>query len=40
MYFYWNRSVFGLTALLYRLRDLVDVCELMKQESRILNQRR
>lgn len=39
MYFYWNRSVFGLTALLYRLRAQVDVGELMEQESLILHQR-
>lgn len=39
MYFYWNRSVFGLTAMLYRLRAQVDVGRVMQQESRILYQR-
>jgi hypothetical protein len=39
MYFYWNRGVFGLTALLYRLRARVDVGELMEPESRMLHHR-
>jgi len=32
MYVYWNRSVFGLKALLYRLRAQVDVHEVSRQE--------
>ena len=34
MYTYFNRSVFGLRALLYRLRAQVDVRELHRQEAR------
>jgi len=34
MYVYWNRSVFGLKALLYRLRAQVDVHEVVRQERR------
>jgi aarF domain-containing kinase len=34
MYIYFNRSVFGLRALLYRLRAQVDVRELHRQEAR------
>jgi aarF domain-containing kinase len=32
MYVYWNRSVFGLKGLLYRLRAHVDVNEVLRQE--------
>jgi len=32
MYVYWNRSVFGLKALLLRLRAQVDVTEIVRQE--------
>jgi predicted unusual protein kinase regulating ubiquinone biosynthesis (AarF/ABC1/UbiB family) len=32
MYVYWNRSVFGLKALLYRLRAQVDVHAVIRQE--------
>ena len=32
MYVYWNRSVFGIKALLFRLRAQVDVQEVIRQE--------
>jgi predicted unusual protein kinase regulating ubiquinone biosynthesis (AarF/ABC1/UbiB family) len=32
MYVYWNRAVFGLKAILYRLRAQVDVHEVLRQE--------
>ncbi|MGA7240091.1 MAG: hypothetical protein WBY44_30695 [Bryobacteraceae bacterium] len=32
MYVYWNRSVFGLKAMLFRLRAQVDVHEVVRQE--------
>ena len=32
MYVYWNRSVFGFKALLYRLRAQVDVHEVLRRE--------
>jgi predicted unusual protein kinase regulating ubiquinone biosynthesis (AarF/ABC1/UbiB family) len=32
MYVYWNRSVFGLKALLYRMRAQIDVHEVLRQE--------
>jgi hypothetical protein len=32
MYVYWNRSVFGFKALLYRLRAQVDVHAVVRQE--------
>jgi len=35
MYVYWNRSVFGLKALLYRLRAQVDVHAVVRQERRV-----
>ena len=34
MYVYWNRSVFGLKALLFRLRAQVDVHAIVRQERR------
>ncbi len=32
MYVYWNRSVFGLKAMLFRLRAQVDMHEVIRQE--------
>ena len=32
MYVYWNRSVFGLKAILYRLRAQIDLHEVLRQE--------
>jgi len=32
MYVYWNRSVFGLKALLFQLRAQVDVNEIFRRE--------
>ena len=32
MYVYWNRSIFGFKAVLYRLRAQVDVNEVLRQE--------
>jgi len=39
MYVYWNRSVFGLMAILYRLRAQVDVNAVIRQEREIWHQR-
>jgi aarF domain-containing kinase len=37
MYVYWNRSVFGIKALLFRLRAQVDVHEIVRQERPLMN---
>ncbi len=37
MYVYWNRSVFGLKALLLRLRAQVDVHEIVRQERPLMD---
>jgi hypothetical protein len=34
MYVYWNRSVFGFKAMLFRLRAQVDVHAVVRQERR------
>jgi len=37
MYIYWNRSVYGLKALLFRLRAQVNVREIIRQERPAMN---